>query len=146
MWQFSGLKSRDCDIIELGEIKMERVCVKCQKPSENGLPLCGPCRESLKDFHELAKYLNSFTGDKDDLLWIIGSEISSRQAFIIGQCKVEPDNAAGVINLVPIEPSSGTVRSKPWLREKFEHIKQTIDEISKLMRARKIAVQHYGVV
>lgn len=124
---------------------MERVCARCGKPSDNGLPLCNSCREILKDFAELVKYLNSFTGSKEDLLWIIGSEISSRQTFIIGQCKVEPDSAAGVINLVPIEPSSGTVRAKPWLRGKFEHIKETIDEISKLMRARKIAVQYYGV-
>lgn len=121
------------------------ICAKCHKPSQNGLPLCGDCRASIKDFVELVKFLNGFTGSKEELLWIINAEISCRQTSIINQCKVECDYANGEIKFVPIEPSSSTVKTKPWLKERFEHVKEIINEIKKLRRAQNIAIQYYGV-
>jgi hypothetical protein len=122
-----------------------KVCVKCGEESNNKLPLCDFCREELKDFGALVEYLNSFGGSKEDLLWIIGSELSSRECSIISQVRVENDFANGKILMVPIEPSSSTLKVKPWLWDKFEHIRQTIEEISKLRRALGIAKQYYGV-
>jgi len=124
---------------------MEKIiCAKCQEPSDNGLPLCDICRESLKDFGALATYLNSFKGSKEDLYWIIGSEISSRECSIISHVKIENDYENGVIKLVPIEPSDSTLGKKPWLWDKYLSIKRTIEEISKLRRALNIAKEHYG--
>lgn len=120
-----------------------RICVKCQKVAENGLPLCDPCRESLKDFVVLASYLNGFNGSKDDLFWIINSEISSRQTSVIGNCRIMYDYAAGTIELIPIEPSSSTLKTNPRLWDRFVYIRQTIEEIKKLYRALRIAKKYY---
>lgn len=123
----------------------KRICVRCGKESDLKLPLCGSCRDSLADFKSLVEYLNSFEGSKEDLLWIIGSEISSRECSIISNVKIENDFVNGKVLLIPIEPSSSTLKVKPWLRKKYEHVKQIIEEISKLRRAYRIAQQHYGV-
>lgn len=123
----------------------KRICAKCQEPSDNGLPLCGKCRESLQDFGALTTYLSSFKGEKEDLYWIIGSEISNRESSIISHVKVEPDFANGIIKLVPIEPSNSTLENKPWLWNRFQYEKDTIDEIAKLRRALSIIKEHYGV-
>lgn len=122
----------------------KRICAKCQEPSDNGLPLCDKCREGLQDFGALATYLNSFKGNKEDLYWIIGSEISSRESSIISHVKIDNDYANGIIKLVPIEPSGSTLGKKPWLWEKYLNIKRTIDEIAKLRRALIIIKEHYG--
>lgn len=123
-----------------------QICTRCGKESDIKLPLCSSCRESLTDFSALVEYLNSFTGSKEDLLWIIGSEISNRESSIVSHVRVENDFANGKILLVPIEPSSSTTKGKPWLKRKYRHITETIDEISKLRRALGIAKQYYGVV
>lgn len=122
----------------------KRICAKCQEPSDNGLPLCSDCREELSDFGALATYLNSFKGSKEDLYYIIGSEISNRESSIVSHCKIVPDYANGIINFVPIEPSGSTIERKPWLWNKYLHIKDTIGEIIKLRRALNIAKEHYG--
>lgn len=123
----------------------KQICVRCGKESDCRLPLCTACRESLKDFSALAEYLNSFTGSKEDLLWIIGSEISCRESVIINEVKVVNDPKEGIIELVPIEPSSSTVKVKPWLKIRYSHIKQILVEISRLRKAMGIAKQYYGV-
>jgi len=123
---------------------VKRICAKCERPSENGLPLCNECRKELRDFGALAAYLNSFKGDKEDLFWIIRSEICNRESSVINDVRIEMDYANGLINLVPIEPSGGTLEKKPWLWNKYLGIKNTIDEISKLRRALRIAQEHYG--
>lgn len=120
-----------------------RNCVKCGNESKNGLPLCHNCRDELRSFVALAEYLNKFSGSKQDLLWIIGSEISSRESSIISHCNVEMDYANGIINLVPIEPSNSTLKVKPWLWDRFLNAKETIGEITKLRRAYGIAKEHY---
>ena len=122
-----------------------QTCTRCGKESDVKLPLCSSCRKSLEGFSALVEYLNSFAGSKEDLLWIIGSEISNRQSYVINDCRVDADYANGTINLVPIVPSSSTTKVKPWLKRKYEHIRDRIDEISKLRRALGIAKQYYGV-
>lgn len=122
-----------------------KICVKCHEPSNNRLPLCDVCKEDLKEFGALATYLNSFDGDKEDLFWIIESEIADRQCSIISSCKVEMDFENGVICLVATEPSGGTLKDRPWLRNKYLYTKDKINEITKLRRALKIAKQYYGV-
>jgi hypothetical protein len=121
-----------------------QICARCGKMSDTKLPLCSPCRESLADFNALVEYLNSFTGSKEDLLWIIGSELSNRESSIINHVRVVNDPAQGGLIMIPIEPSSSTLKTKPWLKRKYEHIKSTINEISKLRRALGIAKQYYG--
>ncbi len=123
----------------------KQICIRCREESDSKLPLCTGCRGDLIDFSALVEYLNSFTGSKGDLLWIIGSEISNRQSYVINDCNVECDYANGTINLVPIVPSSSTMKVKPWLKRKYEHIRDNVDEISKLRRAHGIAEQYYGV-
>ena len=120
----------------------KKSCVKCHEPSDNGLPLCCKCRTSLKDFVELAKYLNGFNGDKDALLWIISSEISNRESSIINNVKF--DSSGGVTRMVPIKPSGSTIRTKPWLWDKYVHIEKTLSEIDKLRKAQEIVIRHYG--
>jgi hypothetical protein len=123
----------------------KQICIKCGKESDVNLPLCSSCRESVAEFHKLVEYLNSFTGRKEDLLWIIGSELSSRESSIISQARVENDFVNGTIVMIPIEPGSQTTKVKPWLKRRYHHIKDTIDEISKLRRALGIAKRYYGV-
>lgn len=123
----------------------KQICIKCGKESDVKLPLCGSCRESLADFSALVEYLNSFTGSKEDLLWIIGSEISNRQSYVINGCNVKCDYANGVIDLIPVVPSSSTIKVKPYLKRRYEHIRDKVDEISKLRRAHGIATRYYGV-
>lgn len=128
------------------ENREKRVCMKCQQYAENGLPLCDACHEELRDFKELANWLNQFKGDKEDLYWIINSQISNRQSNIISQCKVVYDYGRGIITIQAIEPSDSTLKTKPWLWDKYLHIKQQIKEIELLRRALKIVREHYGVV
>jgi hypothetical protein len=123
----------------------KQICVKCREESDSKLPLCTGCRKDLADFKALVEYLNSFTGSKEDLLWIIGSEISNRQSYVINDCHVDIDYANCTMHLVPIVPSSSTTKVKPWLKRKYESIKQKVDEISKLRRAYGIAKQYYGI-
>ena len=123
----------------------KQVCAKCGIESDTKVPLCGSCRKSLADFRELVEYLNSFTGSKEDLLWIIGSEISNRESYIINDIRIENDAFNGTLLMVPIEPSNSTIIVKPWLRRKYRHIIDTLSEISKLRRAYGIAKQYYGV-
>lgn len=123
----------------------KQVCIRCGKESDNKLPLCDRCRIDLRDFKALVEYLNSFAGSKEDLLWIITSEISDRQSYIINDCKIDVDYLNGIMIMVPIQPSSSTLKTKPWLKRKYEHIIDVIDEISKLRRAYGIAKRYYGV-
>jgi hypothetical protein len=123
----------------------KQICIRCGEESDSKLPLCTGCRRDLVDFSALVEYLNSFTGSKEDLLWIIGSEISNRESYVINDCNVEVDYINSVINLVPVVPSSSTIKVKPWLKQKYNHIVQNINEISKLRRAYGIAKQYYGV-
>ena len=120
----------------------KQICVRCREESDSKLPLCTGCRGDLAGFNLLAEYLNSFTGSKEDLLWIIGSEISNRESYVINDCNVEVDYTNGIMNLVPVVPSSSTIKVKPWLKQKYNHIMQNIDEISKLRRAMGIAKQY----
>lgn len=121
-----------------------KICVRCGY-SDSRLPLCNKCREELREFNALAEYLNSFKGSKEDLLWIIGSEISNRESSIISHVKVVINPASGTIELVPIEPNGYIIKGKPWLREKYEHINGTIGEIVKLRRAQGIVHAHYEI-
>lgn len=121
----------------------KQICTKCGKESDTKLPLCSPCRASLTDFNALVEYLNSFTGSKEDLLWIIGSELSNRESSIINDVKIV-FNGNG-LEMVQIVPGSSTVKKKPRLKVKYEHIKDMLNEISKLRRAHGIARQYYGV-
>lgn len=123
----------------------KRICAKCQEPAENGLPLCDNCREDLKDFGTLATYLNSFKGDINDLFWIIESEISSRQCSVISHVRLVNDSTNGTVIFKPIEPSGCTLEKKPWLWKKYLNITHTLDEITKLKNALRIAKEHYGV-
>lgn len=119
-----------------------QICAKCGKESDVKLPLCSQCRESLKGFNALVEYLNSFTGSKEDLLWIIGSELSDRESYIINDVRIEFTCEGFVWS--QIVPGSSTVKAKPWLKRKYEHIKDALDEISKLRRALGIARRYYG--
>ncbi len=121
------------------------ICVKCGEESNNKLPLCDMCRDGLRDFNALVEYLNAFSGRKEDLLWIIGSELSSRECSIVSHVRVENDFVNGKLLMIPVEPSSSTIKVKPWLWKKYEHMQDVIHEISKLRRALGIAKQHYGV-
>ncbi len=121
----------------------KKICVRCEKESDNKLPLCYGCRNSFPDFNALTEYLNSFKGSKEDLLWIIEAEIADRQSSIISHVNVINDFTRGIIELVPIEPSSSTRKEKPWLWNKYEHILQIIHEIVRLKKAYRIAVQYY---
>lgn len=121
------------------------ICIRCGEISDNRLPLCNPCREDLADFRAMVEYLNSFTGSKKDLLWIISSEISNRESYIINDIKIESDSYNGILLLTPIEPSNSTIKMKPWLRKKYRHIIDKLSEISKLRRAYGIAREHYEV-
>lgn len=123
----------------------KQICIRCREESDSKLPLCTGCRGDLSDFRALVEYLNSFTGSKEDLLWIIGSEISNRESYVINDCNIECDYANGIMNLVLIVPSSSTIKVKPWLKRKYGHARDKIDEISKLRRAQGIAKQYYGV-
>lgn len=122
----------------------KQICAKCGEESDVKLPLCSSCRKSLTSFNALVEYLNSFTGNKEDLLWIIGSELSNRESSIINDVKIV-FNGEG-LEMVLIVPSSSTVKAKPWLKRKYEHIKGALDEISKLRRALGIARRYYGVI
>ena len=123
----------------------DTICIRCGEISDNRLPLCSPCREDLADFRVMVEYLNSFTGSKEDLLWIISSEISNRESYIINDVNIESDPYNGLLLLIPIEPSSSTTKVKPWLKKKYQHVTDILSEISKLRRAYGIAKQHYGV-
>lgn len=121
-------------------------CMKCGYESDNGLPMCDDCRSGLVDFITFAKYVNSFEGKKEDLLWLICSEISKKQSSIIGNpkaVKVVFDYAAGTIYMVPIEPSSSTVHKKPYLWDRYIHIKEVIEQINKLYIAANIIRKNY---
>ena len=61
----------------------KKICVRCREESDSKLPLCTGCRGDLTGFNALAEYLNSFAGSKEDLLWIIGSEISNRESYLL---------------------------------------------------------------
>jgi hypothetical protein len=121
---------------------MENICAKCQEPAD--LPLCRKCRDELSDFVKLANYLNSFKGSKQDLYYIISSEIANRESSIMSSVRVVPDYVNGTINLIAIEPSESTIKKKPWLWDRYLHTKQTINEIEKLRRAWNIIKEHHG--
>lgn len=122
---------------------IQNTCMKCGNDTKNGLPLCYDCRISLKDFIALANYLNNYKGGKDDLFWLIKSEISTRQSDIISSVNVFTDFENGLIKMIPKEPGNGTARQKPWLKDRYQHIKDTIREIDKLYRALAIAKRYY---
>ncbi len=121
----------------------KQICVRCGEESDSKLPLCTRCRGDLTDFSALVGYLNLFTGSKEDLLWIIGSELSNRESYIINDVKIVFIGKG--LEMVPIVPGSSTVKEKPQLKRKYEHIKNILDEISKLRRAMGIVKQYYGV-
>lgn len=124
-------------------------CIKCGKESDNGLPMCTDCRDGLVDFITFAKYINGFEGKKEDLLWLISSEIGRKQSSIIGNPKavrVVYDFAAGTIRMVPIEPSDSVVQRKPWIWDRYLDIKEVIDHIDKLYKAADIVRRNYVVL
>lgn len=129
---------------------MEKIeCIKCGTESDNGLPMCSDCRNGLVDFITFAKYVNSFEGKKEDLLWLIHSEISRKQSSIIGNpkaVKVVFDYTVGIISLVPIEPSDSTVQKRPYVWDRYLHIKEVIDQINKLYLAADIVTRNYVVL
>ena len=124
-------------------------CIKCEKESDNGLPMCTDCRDGLVDFITFAKYINGFEGKKEDLLWLIHSEIGRKQSSIIGNpkaVKVVYDYTVFTIKMVPIEPSSSTIQKKPWLRDRYLDIKEVIEQINKLYIAADIVRRNYVVL
>lgn len=104
-------------------------CMKCGNDVEGSLPICPTCRIELKDFQKLADFLNKFDGKMEDALWLIGSEISNRQSFVMSSCKIVKDERG-----THLEAPSG----KPYTR-------QMIDEIEKLYRAKNILKEHYRI-
>lgn len=120
----------------------DKNCMKCKKPLEGGIPICQDCRMEFKDsvdpitkqevsgFTKLAEFLNSFEGDKSDLMYLIKSEISDRQGSIISCCKVINDPVKGSIDL---EAPDGN-----------QFAKQKLEEIRKLYNALAIIKKHYG--
>lgn len=121
-------------------------CIKCGKESDNNLPMCSGCRTELADFLAFAKYVNSFEGEKEDLLWLIHSEISKKQSSIIGNpkaVKIVFDYSVGLISLIPIEPSGSTVNKKPQHWDRYLHIKEVIEQINKLYKASDIIEEQY---
>ena len=120
----------------------DKKCMKCKKPLEGGIPICPDCRVEFKDsvdpitkqeingFTKLAEFLNNFEGDKDDLVYLIKSEISDRQSSIVGCCKVVTDAAKGTINF---DAPDGN---------KF--VTQRVEEIRKLYNALDIIKSKYG--
>ena len=109
---------------------MAEKCMRCRKHPDNNLPMCSTCRMELKeDFQKLADFLNKFDGKKEDALWLIGSEISSRQCLVMGSCKIVHDQEG-----THLEAPAG----KSFTR-------QNIEEIEKLYRAKNILKNHYGI-
>ena len=104
-------------------------CMRCGECPDNNLPMCSTCRTELKDFQKLADFLNKFDGRKEDALWLISSEISSRQCLVMGSCKMVHDHGG-----VHFEAPAG----KPFTQ-------QNIEEIEKLYRAKNILKDHYGI-
>lgn len=108
----------------------EKKCMRCKDIQQGGIPICDSCRMELKKFSVLTDFLNSFDGDKDDLIWLIKSEISDRQSFVIDKCRVIADVAKGIIYL---EPQGGSIFAK-----------EKVEEINKLYNALAIAKSQYG--
>jgi len=126
-----------------GDVKMnDKKCMKCKEPLQGTLPICQDCRMRFKDstdpvtkqeisgFTKLAEFLNGFEGDKNDLIYLIKSEIADRQSWVISCCKVVTDLENGTISL---EPPDGN-----------RFAKQKVDEINKLYNALAIIKRHYG--
>lgn len=106
-------------------------CMKCGEKPDNLLPMCSKCRVEMKDFPTLANFLNSFEGDRNDTIWLINSEISDRQSWIMSSSKVVHDVEAGTMEIVPLD-------GRPVTKQKAE-------EITKLYRALAILKKHYGI-
>ena len=104
--------------------------MRCGEHSDNNLPMCSTCRIELKDFQKLADFLNEFDGNKEDALWLIGSEIADRQCLVISYCKIVRDEEGGT----RLEAPAG----KPFTQQKVE-------EIEKLYRAKNILKDHHGI-
>lgn len=106
-------------------------CMKCGENSDNSLPMCSKCRVEMKDFPTLASFLNSFEGDRDNMVWLIRSEIADRQSLIISGSKVVHNIEDGVMEIIPTDghPTS----------------KQKAEEIGKLYKALAILKKHYGI-
>ena len=120
----------------------DKKCMKCKGPLEGGIPICHECRMEFKDsvdpisqeeiigFVKLAEFLNSFEGEKDDLVYLIKSEISDRQSSIMSCCKIVADIEKGTIYF---DAPDGN---------KFA--KQRAEEINKLYNALAIIKSKYG--
>lgn len=109
---------------------MAERCMKCGKSPDNNLPMCSTCRMDMKDdFQKLADFLNRFDGNKEDALWLIGSEIADRQCLVISCCKVIHD-----VGGTRLEAPSG----KPFTQK-------NIEEIEKLYRAKNLLKSHYRI-
>jgi len=120
----------------------DKKCMKCKEPLQWTLPICQDCRLEFKDsidpvtkqeisgFAKLAEFLNSFEGDKNDLMYLIKSEISDRQSWVINCCKVVTDLENGTISL---EAPDGNRLAR-----------QKVDEINKLYNALAVIKKHYG--
>jgi len=112
-------------------------CMKCKNPLEGSIPICKDCRVEFKDhtdpktkervngFAKLARFLNSFEGDKNDLIYLIKSEISGRQSMIISSCRVVIDHES-----ICLSPPDG-----------HNLAKQKVDEINKLYSALAIVME-----
>lgn len=114
-----------------GDVNLGNKCMKCGESPDNMLPMCSKCRREMKDFPKLASFLNGFDGNRDDIVWLIGSEISDRQSSIISCSKVVHDTENGYLNIVPPE-------GHPLAKQKAE-------EIGKLYKALSILKKHYGI-
>lgn len=120
----------------------DKKCMKCKKPLEGGIPICQNCRVGFKDsidpitkkevsgLVKLAEFLNSFEGDKDDLVYLIKSEIADRQCLIISGCSVVIDSENGTISIDAPHGNS--------------FAEQRVYEINRLYNALAILKSRYG--
>ena len=120
----------------------DKKCMKCKRPLEGGIPICQSCRAEFKDsidpitkqeisgFAKLAEFLNGFEGNKNDLVYLIKSEISDRQSSIASCCKVVTDAEKRAIYLDAPEGN------------KFAA--QRAEEIQKLYNALAVIKSNYG--
>lgn len=109
---------------------MSSKCMRCGENPDNMLPMCSKCRIEMKDFPKLASFLNGFEGNRDDVAWLIRSEIADRQSLIISSSKIVHDMEGGYLDIVPPD-------GHPFAKRKAE-------EIGKLYKALSILRRHYG--
>jgi len=115
---------------QTGDVNVSNKCMKCGKSPDNMLPMCYKCRIEMKDFPKLASFLNGFDGNRDDIVWLIRSEIADRQSLIISSSKIVYDIEGECLDIVPPD-------GHPFAKQKA-------GEIVKLYKALSILRRHYG--